>query len=253
MLRSFISCLSSFFIIPGTFIFAGSFWDADCWHPIVGIESGVAISTDAGKSKTFPIKNPESDEFYSYSCQHKAQAAILYGGFVGAEWTELNHLGVQFDVNYNQSSPFSVKGVLTQGVDAQSEDSYHYKYKIIIRQLLMEGKLVYKSKSRFNPYLLLGLGASFNKAYGYSTTVPDSLTFTRVFKNNSTSSFTYAAGAGVDIDILQYLRAGIGYHFTNLGKAKLGSATIDNVSVSGTLSQPNFYANEIFLQLTAAF
>lgn len=247
----------SFFIMTGAAVFpatsfAGSFFDANLWHPVLGGESGVAIISDAGKSQSFPIQDPAVDQFYNYSAKHKTKTPVIYGGYLGAEWRGSSHFGIEFDVSYMQSSSFSVSGTLTQGVDVQSEDSYTYKYKMRIRQLLAEEKFQYILKW-FRPYVLIGLGASFNVANNYSTNVPTSLAFTRMYKSHSSACFSYAVGAGIDFAIVKCLRIGVGYRFTDLGKVSLGSANIDGVSVSGTLSQPHIYANEISGKLTIVF
>lgn len=232
--------------------FAGSFFDPQLWHPVLGVESGVAFISHAGKSKNFPIKDPVTDEFYNYSIQHKTHTPVIYGGFLGAEWQGFPHFGVQLDVAYNQLSSFFVHGNLVQGADAQTEDSYTYKYNVKIRQLLAEGIFQYTLKW-FRPYFLVGLGASFNRANHYSTNVPSTMTFTRMYSSNTSTSFSYAVGAGMDFDIIRYLRVGAGYRFTDLGKVSLGSANIDGTSVSGTLSQSNVYSNELTAKLTIIF
>jgi len=247
--HNFLVYLTTLSVVPFTSLLATSFCD---WHPVFGIESGVVISSDVGKSQTFPISDPSS-EFYEYSRRSNTQTEAIYGGFAGAEWQAPCSWNLLLDVNYMQSTPFSVKGTLTQGVDVVSADSYDYKYKIIVRQLLIESKFSYVNTTRFRPYAQVGIGASFNRAYSFSTTVPPSLSFTRDYKNHTTSGFTYAVGAGLDIKIVDCLRAGVSYYFTDFGKVALGSASIDGTSVSGTLHQHTFYANEIFAQLTCVF
>ncbi len=231
---------------------ADSFWDLESWRPVCGLESGAAISSDAGQSKNFPIASPAT-EFYNYSVQHKSQSEAIYGGFIGAQWQQGSPWIIQLDLNYNQSTPFSVNGILTQGVDIPSSNSYDFEYKIVIRQLLFEGKIAYDSGTRFRPYAIVGIGSSFNRAYSFSTTAPASLTFTRDYENHSTAAFTYALGVGLDVELIRSIWGSIGYRFTDFGRASLGSASINGTPVSGTLSQSNFYANEFLVQLTLAF
>lgn len=225
----------------------------EAWRPLIGIESGVLMTSNAGHSKTFPASESGSQEFYKYSCHHKFQTKPFYGGFVGLEWQGSPYWNIQFTASYNQSTPFSVHGKLTQGIDVQSQNSYDYRYKILVRQLLVGAKLSYVMNGCIRPYGLLAIGSSFNKTYSFSTTVPSSLTFTREYKNHTASDFTYAIGGGFDFEITNYLWAGVGYRFTNLGAASLGSASIDDTSVSGTLSQHHFYASALFGQLTLVF
>lgn len=181
--------------------------DCDCWRVVSGIEIGAIRSSDAGSSKTFRSESP-NDEFYKYSPSHKSQNRAIYGVFAGAAWRGLCDWDFQVDLKYSQSSPFTAKGTLTQGLDVQSQDSYNYRYKISLKQLLVEAKFSYVNCSLFRPYVSIGLGSSFNRSYSFSTTVPESLTFTRAYKSHTTSGFSYAIGFGVDVEISSCVYAG---------------------------------------------
>lgn len=217
---------------------------------ILSLGGGVGISNDFASSQTFPIVNPDSDEFYTYSPNHSSQTLSLFQGFIGKEWQLNSRLALQIGLDYNQLSKFYVKGSFLQGVDNQSADQYTYQYSIFTRQLLAESKLLYCFRGYIHPYFLLGLGASFNNASNYSTNVPPFLAFTRQYQDGTQSAFSYAIGFGADVEIMKSVRLGAGYRFADLGKVKLGGATIDTTSVSGTLSQTHFYTNEILAQVT---
>jgi opacity protein-like surface antigen len=220
------------------------------WHLVISTSGGIAKSSDAGKSQNFPIQNPATDEFYTYTANRASQTSALFGGFLGIEWLLRPNWSLQTGIEYNQPSAFSGQGTLAQGADIASQNSYTYQYNISNQQVLAEAKLLYNFKERLHPYVLLGLGAAFNRANGFGTNVPPFLAFTRQYSNNTQSSFSYAAGLGVDADITAHARIGVGYRFTDLGKVALGSATIDNTNVSGTLSQSHLYTNEVLAQLT---
>lgn len=225
--------------------------DKTCpWHAVASFGGGVAISSNIGKSQTFPIVNPITDEFYVYTASHPTQTVGAFDGFLGAEWTFHPDWALQMGLGYNQAWNFHAEGSLLQGADTQSADQYSYHYDILTRQLLAEGKLLYQFKEIYHPYVLLGLGAAFNKASGYSTNVPPFLTFTRQYQNNTQTSFAYNVGMGVDVDIQEHLRLGVGYRFADFGQAKLGQGIIDTTNVSGTLSQTHLYASEILAQFT---
>ncbi len=223
------------------------------WHPIFSLGAGASISSNVGESKNFPIQNPMTDEFYNYSANHSSQTSPFIDLYLAAEWNLDPYWMFQGGVAYNQTSPFAAKGTFLQGADIESSDSYTYQYGILSRRLLLDGKLLYLIKEHFHAYVLVGFGAAFNDAYSYSTDVPPFLTFTRTYSNHSTTAFSYEMGGGVDADITDQLRLGIGYRFADLGKAQLGSATIDSTSVSGTLSQSHLYTNELLAQMTWLF
>jgi opacity protein-like surface antigen len=226
-------------------------WQQDrTWHPVIAFGAGASTVSNLGKSQGFPIQNPDTDQFYNYVARDSTQTATLFDFFLGAEWQLRQNCLLQAGVDYNQVSSFDVKGSLTQGVDVISEDNYTYHYSLSSKQLLAQGKLLYTIKEHYHPYVLVGVGAAFNKAYNFTTSVPPNLTFTRMYQNNTTTSFSYAVGLGLDIDATAHLRVGIGYRFIDLGKAKLGDATLATFPVAGTLSQDHLYANQLLAQLT---
>lgn len=239
------SVASSFVVIKETHAFS-----PPAWRSVIAIGGGAYFTSNTGESQTFPIQDPDTDEFYEYAPTHNSQTAGLYNAFVGVEWRLLPNWLLQTGFDYNQTSSLYTNGVVTQGADVQSEDIYNYHYNIVTRQLLLAGKLLYTLKQRYHPYVLVGLGAAFNQASNYSTNVPPFLTFTRMYQDNNNTSFSYAAGVGVDVDLTDNLRFGIGYRYADLGQVKLGAANIDVNSVSGTLSQSNLYANQLLAQLT---
>ena len=220
------------------------------WYPVIGLGGGISSTTNLGRSQTFPIINPVTDEYYVYSPQSGAQTKGLFEAFLGAEHPIFSTWLLQGGIAYTQTGSDQINGSLVQGADALSADQYTYKFNAITRQILAQAKLMQPWHDKFYPYFLLGLGASFNSASNFSTSVPPFLTFTREYQNNQSISFAYRVGVGIDVDISQHVRLGVAYRFVDLGSVNLGSASIDNVSVLGKLSQSNLYANEALIQLT---
>lgn len=219
------------------------------WHPIGALSLGVS-TVSLGESQNFPIRNPETDEFYRYAANSSNQSSWLGDVFLGLEkhcypwyW--------QVGIGYSQASSFTGTGsTFVQGADQLSANTYRYQYSVISRQFLLETKLLYSIKESYHPFIFLGVGASFNDAYNFKTNVPPFLTFTRHYGKNIDTSFSYALGLGIDVDVNRCVRAGLSYRFVDLGRVKFGDATIDNQPVVGTISQSNFYANEVLATLT---
>ena len=226
---------------------------AQPWTPLISLGAGAAIITDAGQSQNFPAAIPGVFEFYNYANDQKTQTPPVLDGFVGAEWHKSPRVALQLGLDYNQPAPYSVNGTLTQGLDAQSANTYTYHYNVSSQQLLVESKLLYMGMGAFHPYLLAGLGAAFNTANTYSTNVPYTESFTRAYQDHTTTAWSYALGTGLDFDITPHIRFGLGYRFADLGEVALGAGTINDVAVTGTLSQTHLYTNEILAQLTALF
>lgn len=220
------------------------------WRPVMGVGGGISSAYALGQAQTFPIVNPVTDSFYQYTPQNRSQTQGLFEFFLGGEHILSPQWRMQPGLAYDETSSFTVQGQLTQGADIPSADQYHYQYKVLTRQILAQSKLMYVYREKYYPYFLLGLGGALNTAAHYTTTVPPFLTFTRLYDRHVTGSFAYRVGAGVDMDIHTHVRLGVSYRFANLGGAGLGSARIDTVSVNGTLSQNNLYANEVLFQLS---
>jgi opacity protein-like surface antigen len=217
-------------------------------NPIATLTSGVATAR-VGQTQTLTQANDFSSYHYAANGSHFSQ--ILWGGFMGTEFPVYPQWDLAVGVGYYQPSNFSSgNGVLTQGIDARSSDQYIYSYKAKSQQLLAEVKLLWSAQERFHPYISAGLGAAFNRAYGYTTNVPPFVTFTPEFTSHSTTAFSYSLGAGVDMDIHKNWRVGVGYRFSDLGKVGLGSGDIDVIPFSPVLSQQHLYAQEVMAQLS---
>jgi hypothetical protein len=220
------------------------------WQPVVTLGGGVTGASGIGDAKTFPIQNPATDEYYIYTPQHFHQTPALFEGFFGGEGNLMPYFLLQAGFDYTQAASLSADGTLIQGADSHSQNTYSYHYSVLTRQLLAEGKLLLNSFNPIHPYILAGLGVAINKASDYYISAPVGTTFTRLYQNNTATSFTYSLGAGVDVDITNNVRFGVGYRFSDLGTVQLGQATINNTTVSGTLAQSSLYTNAILAQLT---
>lgn len=222
-------------------------------RPLITISNGISNAIHVTQSAQFYTATNNDNEFFDYTAHHGMQTSMVACGFIGLEWQNNTDWLYQFGLAYKQAAPFAPDGTFVQGVDDGSSNIYTYHYSVLTRQLLLEGKLLFFAKKYYHPYLLTGIGAAFNKAYNYYTNAPTVLTFTRIYKDNNTTSFAYILGVGLDIDLTSSLRFGIGYQFTDDGKVTLGQATIDTNTVPGTLSQSHFYTHELTAQLTWFF
>lgn len=225
------------------------------WRFIFSVGGGVAMTSDIGSSAYFPITNPTTSEYYQYTSNSSSDTKAILDLYFAGEFEIQTGLLLQLGLGYMQPNSFTAKGQFVQGADTQSQDMYNYQYKILARQLLVEGKLVVmgNSEQKFHPYLLAGAGVSHNDTYDYSTNVPATITFTRTFDNKIYNGISFIVGGGVEFDIHEQVRLGFGYRYAGIGKTTLGNSTIDGVSVSGTLYQSNVNLNEIISQLTFRF
>jgi len=220
------------------------------WKPFVAVSGGSASVTQMGSAQSFPIVDPTSDEYFVYTPESGSQTKGLFEVFLGGEFNVLSGWLVQGGAAYAQAGRYNTHGILTQGVDTQSADQYTYQFNTVVHQVLAQVKVMKHGNHKFYPYVLLGLGASFQDTSSFSTSVPSFLSFTRAYADNTIGSFSYQVGVGIDFDLAKHVRLGVGYRFADFGETSLGSASINNTPVSGRLGQSHIYANEAIAQLT---
>ncbi len=213
-------------------------------YPVMTLTSGVSIAT-LGKSVSFPFGVSQ----YSYAADSSASSAFLGGIFLGAEIPNQS-VDIQVGIGYYQTTQFNASGLLTQGVSPATSNTYPYSYQMSSSQFLVETKILTMPQKIYHPYVTAGLGAAINNVYHFQETYPMFLTFTPLYNSNSNTNFTYSIGTGLDVDAGSHVRLGVGYRFTDLGQANLGSGLIDDIPISNRLTQANVFANEVFAQLT---
>lgn len=222
-------------------------------RPVLSLGLGAAFSSQIGKSKMFPIAaNPVANEFFIYNAHSSTRVSALFDGFVGGE-TTYYPWALQIGIGFSQTWNFDSHGALLQGTDMPSATRYNYHYDILTRQVLVETKLLYHVIECYHPYIVLGVGAAFNEADGFATNVLPITTLTRQYGDNTQTSFTYTVGFGIDVNVIDSLRFGIGYRFADLGQVQLGHASFNTTRVAGTLSQNHLYTSEVLGQVTLLF
>ncbi len=218
-------------------------------HPMLTVTGGGLFNNNAGASDSIPAHDGVFTSFQYTSAKNK-QNTPFGGVLLGIECPYGTWWSWQAGVSYYRYGQLRAKGLVMQGVDASSQNQYPYQYTINSQQVLAEGKVFYNWQPHYHPYLDLGLGAGFNKFSNYQATLlPAFTTFSNQFGNNSSTSFSYLVGVGVDVDITSNIRYGIGYRFTNLGRVQSGTSMIDTIATSNTISRSAIYGNQLLGQL----
>ena len=163
---------------------------------------------------------------------------------------------MQGGIEYTYYGDVSPNGLNTVGIEPQTSTLYQYHYHLQTQQALVVAKVLATTHNVFHPYLSVGLGAGFNKATEFSavTTETDSNNLTPVFANNNHTAFSYSVGLGVDTEIREKLRLGLGYRFSGFGNVSLGAGAIviNNYTfpVSFIPSIANVYSNQFVAQIS---
>lgn len=245
---SILSIFSLFYFSPIIAACCSSY--VKCPHIIASVGAGAGYSANVGARQTFPTLNRITDQRFEYVPKDKNQTVGVFNLFLGGEWPMTPFFDLQSGLSYYKLSTFSPQGTLTQTTGGAAPfDTFNYSYHVKTQQVLFESKVLYSYKC-FHPYILAGLGVAFSRVNDFNANVPSFIPASRVYSNKMTTAFTYTVGVGLDYDIMRYVRIGVGYRFSDLGKSALGSAQINSIVVPGTISQSHLYVSEGLAEVT---
>ncbi|HHF7368022.1 TPA: outer membrane protein [Legionella bozemanae] len=221
-------------------------------RPMAAILGGYA-NINAGSSATY--LGTDDDVFTYHNSGGKNSGFI--GAFLGAEY-QLPYSGffLQGGLEYNYFWPIYVSGTHTVGIEPDTSTLYTYQYRFETQQLLVSARLLGTVYERFHPYLAAGIGAAFNNTSNYSTATNEtgSINLTPIFTDHSQTQFGYNLGAGIDTNINQHWRFGVGYRFSGFGNASLGRGEVVfddyHAPVPFKVGASSTYANQFIAQLS---
>lgn len=169
-----------------------------------------------------------------------------YGIFAGRIW-EAYKWRYQLGLSYDYLPPFTTKGDILEFDDPALGD-LSYEYRIQHQRLGIELKSLYEMKECF-PFIRLGIGIAWNKAYRYGE---ESSSITEIprdpFDDTENVAFTWSIGAGIEKEIFEDVRLGLSYLYTDGGKAKLKSVNSDE-----SLTTDHLSINQIILEISHIF
>jgi opacity protein-like surface antigen len=216
------------------------------WAGVITATAGPDF-VNPGQAQTLTLLPPFQNH---YTKANSSQTVADVGGFVGVERVLTEKLSAQLGVSGYWDSSMTVKGDVWQFALPDFDD-LSYTYRIHHARVMAATKLLttLAQYSSLHPYVSGELGAAFNQASGYQETPLEvGAIATPPFSNHSQTSFAWGVGAGVDYNLNQQIRLGVGYQFTDLGAASLGQTTAQTTMQSLNLS--HLYANQLRFQLT---
>lgn len=202
---------------------------------ILSVQGGYSANNLGSSSKIYV--NALADTFTYYNKNNSTSTGFI-GGFIGAEvpfsWLPHPGMRLQTGVEYNYFGSAHIAGVNTVGLEPALATVYQYNYQVQTQQVLGIIKLLATTYERFYPYGEVGLGAAFNKANRYRATTTDAgvINLTPYFIDQTNSQFSYSLGVGVDMQMMEKIRVGLGYRYSNFGTPSLGAGAVTYGSYS---------------------
>lgn len=228
-------------------VFAGTMGPvgtAPDWNYVAAFSVG-PVWENAGKSQTFSL-TPDIEK--AYVADNKSNVVTDYEIFLGVQ-KELpkafqGQLGLEVAVTDNATP----SGIIWDDADPQF-DNYSYGYQIQHTHLALKGKLLKDLGYWVMPWVSASVGVGFNRAQNFQNTplIPEAVVMPN-FTDNTTTSFTYTVGAGIQKALTQQWQVGVGYEFADWGKSHLGSAA--GQTVNSGLGLNHLYTNGFLFNVT---
>ncbi|MFY7697478.1 MAG: outer membrane protein [Legionella sp.] len=192
-------------------------------------------TADLHLSSVFPYR------YNNYSANTPYRSALMGGLFLGIEYWRNPMLALQLGMGGYALSAVNVSGSVLQ-LNHHKPSDFNYNSRLQSDRLVAESKVLSNLADNIHPYLSGSLGVAANKTYAYQGT-------TRFMAGITTPSLTYGLGAGIDLNLSQFLRLGVGYQYLNLGHFLLD---MSRTQVGAHAQSPsNMDAHQIRLQLRA--
>ncbi len=231
-------------------------------QPLASFQGGYACINASKKSQVY---TGTDSNLFTYAPSGSSCDAGFYGVFIGGERflrdVSSHPVFLQAGIEYNNFDKIKISGINTVGVDSSSSTEYSYQFNTKIQQVLAGIKLLSTTKERFHPYGEAGLGIAFNRTGDYltSTTNTGSLNFTPEFVGGKDMKISFILGLGLDANIYEHIRVGLGYRYSYFNTASLGNGSVNLGGSSSSTSQipvsfnpeaSHLYANQLLGHIT---
>lgn len=226
-------------------------------RPMISLQGGYA-SMNAGKK--FQSFTGVDSDIFTYTNTGSGRNTGFVGAFLGAEyvlpWITYPGIFMQTGVEYNYFGQIGLRGINTVGVEPATSTTYRYRYNFQTQQVLGLVKLLATCHERFYPYAEVGLGAAFNHngKYNAVTSETGSINLTPTFNNQDNTQFSYNLGVGVDTQVNNNIRVGLGYRYSNFGSSSFGKGFVSfntyQAPVSFSIGSSHAYANQLLARIS---
>jgi opacity protein-like surface antigen len=240
-------------IIFSTSVFAGAENEMSSGnHVVIGVSPGVSWVSNNQRQTLYLQPDIEN----TYTADSNTSAFPSGEIFIGwqqplvAAFIKYPLMG-QLGINIGQTGNAKLSGDIWDDANPDFDnDSYHYK--VSHTQLALQGRLISNSNFIVDPYVSASIGVGFNRAYDFTIQPKISEEVAAPpFSSNTTTTFTYSLGIGLQKTLTTNLQVALGYEFADWGKTQLSRATGQTVNQGLTLN--HLYANQLQLSLFYIF
>jgi len=177
----------------------------------------------------------------AYTMSNTASSAAFYNVGVGYQWVNLFSKQPLIAVNLGANAyyaKYNLSGTNSPFINAGQFDTLNYQVTDVTNSVLIEPKMIYTGYL-FQPYILAGLGVTWNKTSSYSES-PTNPTLTAApvpvpFNGTTTTNFAYELGIGVQVLLYKTshqnnINLFLDYRYMNWGQMRLGTTPLQTTS-----------------------
>lgn len=200
----------------------------------------------AGKTQTFAL---HPYVLNSYVADRTTKPLIDVEFFAGFTHSLRSWVDGQFGFSVATANPARLSG---QVWSYASPEFYNFNYSYEIQHVqfsVREKWLTKKAIKETKAYLSGEIGVSLNRAYNYNQYALNSqVVVPPSFRNNTTTSFAYTVGAGLQRALNEHIQVGAGYEFSDWGNSSLDRAIGQTMGTGLSLS--HLYTNGLIFHVT---
>lgn len=242
----YYAAMSLFLSLSASEAVAGSMSsDASALASAVFTVSGGPVWENAGETQSFYLV-PGVQKTYQATSHPDTLGTVEL--FLGLQHVYHEHLIGQFGLAVAGTSSAHLQGNVWEDADPNF-NNYFYTSKVDQLRLAFKGKLLAETNYGFMPYLSAGIGPGFNHAYDFTITpkIVEEIP-APPFNANSTISFSYTLGAGLQTSLNSHWQVGVGYEFADWGASELGLA--NGQTMGHGIQLNNLYTQELQFYLS---
>lgn len=214
------------------------------YKPIVSLSFSSALINPGDPQTLYLI--PSTPEHYT--SENYRQESWGVSLFLGLERDLTQKISYQIGLIEQINSSVGIRGNVWD-FGSPEYNNFIYTYRVQFSELMAGGKLLGNFQYGIHPYIEAELGVAVNNAHSF-TLIPleENVPKGNIFTNRVNTSFTYGGGFGIDKDLYDNFRMGLGLNFANWGKTALGKS--GSQATNQTLKINNLYNQQIRLKLT---
>lgn len=240
MFRILISLI--IFILPSS-LFAAAVSDN---HFLIGLSAGPTWIS-GNQTQTINLE-PDVAKTYTGENGNSAFASVeLLAGVQRSFVIKQQPVLGQFGIAIVGAGNAELNGNIWEDADPMF-DNFTYTYKVNHVHVAVKGRLVGNNSRFLEPYISASLGVGFNHAYHFTMTPKISEEVVPpAFQSNTTTTFSYTLGIGLQKSFTSHIQAAIGYEFADWGKIQLARAPGQTVNQGPSLN--HLYAQQLQFSL----